>query len=105
MAKSTGNLVLVGDLLRDHSPAAIRLLLLDRNWHDAWDFRPEDLVTSAGRLERLYSAAGRPSGTKGATDAVTASLLRELDVPTALDIAEEAGGEAARLLVHTLALV
>ncbi|MDT7610481.1 MAG: L-cysteine:1D-myo-inositol 2-amino-2-deoxy-alpha-D-glucopyranoside ligase, partial [Pseudonocardiales bacterium] len=56
MAKSTGNLVLVGDLLRDHSPAAIRLLLLDRNWHDAWDFRPEDLVTSAGRLERLYSA-------------------------------------------------
>jgi L-cysteine:1D-myo-inositol 2-amino-2-deoxy-alpha-D-glucopyranoside ligase len=105
MAKSTGNLVLVGDLLRDHSPAAIRLLLLDRNWHDAWDFRPEDLVTSAGRLERLYSAAGRPSGTKGAADAVTASLLRELDVPTALDIAEEAGGEAARLLVHTLALV
>jgi hypothetical protein len=62
-------------------------------------------VTSAGRLERLYSAAGRPSGTKGAADAVTASLLRELDVPTALDIAEEAGGEAARLLVHTLALV
>jgi L-cysteine:1D-myo-inositol 2-amino-2-deoxy-alpha-D-glucopyranoside ligase len=105
MAKSTGNLVLVGDLLRDHSPAAIRLLLLDRNWHDAWDFRPEDLVTSAARLERLYSAAGRPSGTKGAPDAVTTSLLRELDVPTALDIAEEAGGEAARLVLHTLALV
>jgi hypothetical protein len=31
-------------------------------------------------------------------------LLTELDVPTALDIAEEAGGEAARLVLHTLTL-
>ena len=28
----------------------------------------------------------------------------ELDVPTALDIAEEAGDDAARLVLHTLAL-
>jgi cysteinyl-tRNA synthetase len=105
MAKSTGNLVLVADLLRDHPPAAIRLLLLDRNWHDAWDFRPEDLVTSAERLERLYSAAGRKTAPAGTAEAVSAALRRELDVPTALDIAEEAGGQAARLLLHTLALV
>jgi cysteinyl-tRNA synthetase len=105
MAKSTGNLVLVSDLLKEHSPAAVRLLLLDRGWRDAWEFRPKDLVASAGRLERLYSAAGGPTASHAAADAVSAALLRDLDVPTALDVAEEAGGAAARLVLHTLALV
>jgi L-cysteine:1D-myo-inositol 2-amino-2-deoxy-alpha-D-glucopyranoside ligase len=104
MAKSTGNLVLVGDLLRDHSPAAIRLLLLDRDWRQAWDYRPEDLDAAAGRLERLYSAGGRKTEPHGAADAARSTLLRELDVPGALDIAEEAGGEAARLVLRTLSL-
>ncbi|HTF46253.1 MAG TPA: cysteine--tRNA ligase, partial [Pseudonocardia sp.] len=97
-------LVLVGDLLRDHSPAAIRLLLLDRDWRQAWDYRPEDLDAAAGRLERLYAAAGRKTEPDSAADAARSSLLRELDVPGALDIAEEAGGEAARLVLRTLSL-
>lgn len=104
MAKSTGNLVLVGDLLREHSPAAIRLLLLDRGWRDPWDFRLQDLVAAEGRVERIYSAAGRATASAGAVEAVRAALLRELDVPTALDVAEEAGGHAARLVLRTLAL-
>ncbi|WP_028933780.1 cysteine--tRNA ligase [Pseudonocardia spinosispora] len=104
MAKSTGNLVLVADLLREHSPAAIRLLLLDRDWREPWDFHPADLTASAARLDRIYSAAGTRGEEKGSLDAVTSALLRELDVPTALDIAEEAGGDAARLVLRTLAL-
>jgi cysteinyl-tRNA synthetase len=104
MAKSTGNLVLVSDLLKEHSPAAIRLLLLDRDWREAWDYHPDDLRTAADRLERLYSAGGRQIDPRGAADAVRSALLRELDVPAALDIAEEAGGDAARLVLHTLAL-
>jgi cysteinyl-tRNA synthetase len=104
MAKSTGNLVLVSELLKEHSPAAIRLLLLDRDWREAWDYTPGDLHTAAGRLERLYSAGGRRGGPAGAAEAARGAMLRELDVPTALDIAEEAGGEAARLVLHTLAL-
>ncbi len=104
MAKSTGNLVLVSDLLKEHSPAAVRLLLLDRDWRQAWSYRPEDLRTAAQRLERLYSAGGRHTDPPAATDAVRSALLTELDVPAALDIAEEAGGEAARLVMHTLAL-
>ena len=104
MAKSTGNLVLVSDLLREHSPAAIRLLLLDRDWRDSWDFRPQDLTAAAGRVDRLYSAAGRTMASDTATEAVRAALLHELDVPTALNIAEEAGGPAARLILRTLAL-
>jgi cysteinyl-tRNA synthetase len=104
MAKSTGNLVLISDLLKEHSPAAIRLLLLDRNWRDFWDYHPDDLRVAADRLERLYSAGGRPIKGRGAEYAVRAALMRELDVPAALDIAEEAGGDAARLVLHTLAL-
>ena len=32
MAKSTGNLVLVSDLLKEYPAAAVRLLILDRRW-------------------------------------------------------------------------
>ena len=104
MAKSTGNLVLISDLLKEHSPAAIRLLLLDRNWREGWDYEPDDLRIAAGRLERLYSAGGRHNGAGSATDAVRSALLRELDVPEALNIAEEAGGDATRLMLQVLKL-
>lgn len=104
MSKSTGNLVLVSDLLREHSPSAIRLLLLDRNWRDSWEFRRQDLAAAGARMERLHAAAGRVTGSESAVEAVRATLLRELDVPTALNIGEEAGGQAARLVLRTLAL-
>lgn len=104
MAKSTGNLVLVGDLLREHDPAAIRLLLLDRDWRDSWDYRPAELSDAAARLDRLYAAAGRPGSAEKAQTAAIESLCTELDTQRALDIAEEAGGDAARLVLRTLAL-
>jgi cysteinyl-tRNA synthetase len=102
MAKSTGNLVLVADLLEQHAPAAVRLMLLDRRWDAAWDFEPRLLDAAAGRLERLFAAAGRP-GDAG-HDAVLAALLDDLDVPRALDVAEEEGGAAARYALRVLAL-
>jgi len=104
MAKSAGNLVLVADLLADHSAPAVRLLLLDRPWRQTWDFRREALDAAAGRLERLYLAAGKAQTSPAAVDAITAALVDDLDVPTALEIGEEAGGEAARLVLHLLAL-
>jgi L-cysteine:1D-myo-inositol 2-amino-2-deoxy-alpha-D-glucopyranoside ligase len=104
MAKSTGNLTLVGDLLRDHPPAAVRLLILDRAWHAPWDYEPDALDLAAGTLEELYAAAGRPGTSAAATEAVTAALLSDLDVPRAVAIARDAGGEAARLLIRVLAL-
>ena len=59
MAKSAGNLVLVSDLLKEHSAAAVRLLILDRRWDQDWDFSPAGLDAAAARLERLHAAAGR----------------------------------------------
>ncbi|MGQ0626409.1 MAG: cysteine--tRNA ligase [Sporichthyaceae bacterium] len=104
MAKSTGNLVLVSGILAEHRAAALRLYVLDRRWADPWEYDPAGLGEADARLDRLYAAAGRPASDAAATDAVIAALLDDLDVPTALNLAEEAGGDAARFLVRTLRL-
>jgi L-cysteine:1D-myo-inositol 2-amino-2-deoxy-alpha-D-glucopyranoside ligase len=105
MAKSTGNLTLVTDLLRDHPPAAVRLLILDRPWSQPWDYQPDRLDAAASTLDDLYGAAGRPDTGPAAAGAVSAALLDNLDVPRAVAIARESGGEAARLLLRVLSLV
>jgi L-cysteine:1D-myo-inositol 2-amino-2-deoxy-alpha-D-glucopyranoside ligase len=104
MAKSTGNLTLVADLLRDHAPAAIRLLILDRPWGQAWDYRPSDLGTAAATLAELYAAAARRGSPPAATTAVAEALRDDLNVPAAIAIAQREGGDAARLLLRVLAL-
>jgi cysteinyl-tRNA synthetase len=105
MAKSTGNLVLVSDLLKQHSAAAARLLILDRRWDQDWDFSPDGLEAAEARLERLQAAAGRPGGSGVAAVAATrAALASDLDVPAALRIAESEGGQAARSLGALLGL-
>ncbi|MDL5156272.1 class I tRNA ligase family protein [Actinomycetospora termitidis] len=104
MAKSAGNLVLVSDLLESWPAAAVRLLVLDRPWAQAWDVSPDDVAAAADRLERLFSAAGRHVDGEAAADAVLAALLDDLDVPAALALAESEGGEAARLALSVLGL-
>jgi L-cysteine:1D-myo-inositol 2-amino-2-deoxy-alpha-D-glucopyranoside ligase len=104
MAKSTGNLVLIGDLLRTYPPAAIRLLLLNRTWSSEWEYRAADLESAVADLESLYVAAGRPNRSARAAEAVTAALLNDLDIPGALAVARQEGGDAARGLVRVLAL-
>jgi L-cysteine:1D-myo-inositol 2-amino-2-deoxy-alpha-D-glucopyranoside ligase len=104
MAKSTGNLTLVADLLRDHPPGAVRLLVLDRPWHDSWEYRPGDLSAAAGTLEDLYAAAARRGASAPASAAVAAALLDDLDVARAVAVARQEGGEAARLLMRVLSI-
>jgi cysteinyl-tRNA synthetase len=108
MAKSAGNLVLVGDLLRDYPAAAVRLLILDRRWDRDWDYDRAGLDDAAALLERLQAAAGRPDragvGAGAAVAAVRAALASDLDVPAALRIAEDDGGQAARVLGSLLGL-
>ncbi len=108
MAKSTGNLVLVSDVLAGHSAAALRLCLLDRPWAQGWDYSESELDAASSRLERLYLAAGRSAASDAAQDAagsaILAALRDDLSVSAALDIAEETGGRAARSLIATLGL-
>lgn len=104
MAKSTGNLVLVDDVLSEAAPAALRMLLLDRPWGEAWDYEPGLLTGAQQRLERLYAAAGRPGEAGSGRDDALAPLREDLDVPAALDLTERLGGEAARRLLTVLRL-
>jgi cysteinyl-tRNA synthetase len=104
MAKSTGNLVLVEDLLKDYPAAAIRLLLLNRSWAEAWSYSVDLLDEAAAIMDDLYSAAARPDAAVSGSAAVPARLLEDLDVPTALAMALEDGGQSARTLIEILAL-
>ena len=106
VAKSTGNLVFVTDLLQRWQPQVLRLHLLDRPWSQTWDFDEADLAASAARLDALWSAAA-PSevGSDSAVAEVLAALLGDLDVRRAIDVALEAKGEAARTVAKVLALV
>lgn len=103
MAKSTGNLVLVPDLLGEHDGAAIRLMLLNRPWSEPWTFDRRGLDTAADLVERLYAAASRPGSSSGRA-AVAAALRNDLDVPHAVTVALDEGGEGARFALHVLGL-
>ena len=104
MAKSTGNLVLIEDLLSDYRAAAIRLMILNRPWSEAWSYSVEQLDAAAAALEDLYAAAARPDAAFSGSAAVPARLLEDLDVPTALAMAIEDGGQSARTLIDVLGL-
>jgi cysteinyl-tRNA synthetase len=102
MAKSTGNLVLVDDVLASCSPPALRMLLLSRLYSEAWDFSYDQLEDAETQVQRLYAAAARP--TDATPDGVLAALRSDLDVPRALALAEAEGGEAARRAIAILRL-
>lgn len=102
MAKSTGNLVLVRDLLGEHPGPVLRMLLLNRRWQEPWEYDTSDLAAATEQVEALHAAAGR--STDQGRDAVLAALVNDLDVPGAYSAALEHGGVAARTLVDLLKL-
>ncbi|MFC4003508.1 cysteine--tRNA ligase [Prauserella oleivorans] len=105
MAKSTGNLVLLKDLLARYPAPVIRLAIIDRAWNRSWDYTPEVVDHAAVRLEQLHRASGRPhEASEAERERLRALLAANLDVPAALDTAIEAGGQAARLLTAALGL-
>jgi cysteinyl-tRNA synthetase len=104
MAKSTKNLVLVGDLLAEHRAAAVRLMLLHRSWREPWEYVESEIAAAEQVLDSLYAAAGKQAGDAEGRDAVVAALLDDLDVPTAVARATDAGGSAARAALDLLKL-
>ncbi len=105
MSKSLGNLVYVADLVERWEPAAIRLMLIDRPWQKRWTFDPSHLEDASTKLEQVWAAAGRSTNDPSATAAAVAALHDDLDVPTALSIALEAGGATMRNVGTTLGLL
>jgi L-cysteine:1D-myo-inositol 2-amino-2-deoxy-alpha-D-glucopyranoside ligase len=104
MSKSLGNLVFVGDLLKEHEPAAVRLALLSQHYRTSWEWHPALLEEAEARLERWRAAGAGSAGSESARD----RLDDDLDAPGALraiDVAASRGGvsEAAALLGVDLA--
>ncbi len=104
MAKSTGNLVLIGDMLQSHTGPAVRLGLLHRVWDQPWECSSGVFEEAAGLLERLHGAAGTSGSDTAARAEVLRLLATDLDVPAAVDLALTEGGGAARFLVDVLKL-
>ena len=104
MAKSTQNLVLVGDLLQRYPGPAVRLALLNRPWAQPWDCDDEEFARAARDLERLHAAAGTSAPSESGRGEVLRVLADDLDVPGAVALAVSEGGEAARFLLDVLKL-
>ena len=107
MSKSLGNLVFVGDLLKEWEPAVVRLALLAHHYRPDWEWTAEDMPRAARRLDRWRLAtadadrAPVPGDDEGdpALAAVRARLDEDLDAPgalTALDEAASAGVTVVR---------
>ena len=104
MAKSAGNLVRVHDVLDRFAPGALRLLILSRPWAEPWEFDEAGLERAARELENLWRYGGGLGERDVAEHEVAAALLDDLDVPKALAIAKQAGGQVLRDLVALLGL-
>jgi cysteinyl-tRNA synthetase len=79
-------------------------MIVNRPWHQAWEYDAGEIAAAEKSLDALYEAAGRTHESPEAAEAVAAALLDDLDVPRALAVATEEGGSAARRLVETLKL-
>ena len=104
MAKSTGNLVLVHDLLQRWPAAAIRYLILARPWRDDWEFQEHSLEQASAHLDDMWSRATNTVDSGTARRQVVAALLDDVDTSRALDIAREAGGQVLTELIDLLGL-
>jgi L-cysteine:1D-myo-inositol 2-amino-2-deoxy-alpha-D-glucopyranoside ligase len=88
MSKSLGNLVFVGDLLKEWEPAAVRLALLAHHYRSDWEWTDADMPAAVRRLESWRAAPlpDRPGDhvADAGLDAVRARLDDDLDTPGAL---------------------
>ena len=95
MAKSTGNLIFVRDLISAFEPMAVRLAVMSQHYRAKdWSWTDDLLEQGADRLARWRSAPDRP----GPLDDVRDCLADDLNVPAAMDLIDVAvtNGSGAR---------
>ena len=86
MSKSLGNLVFVSDLIRTHSPQAVRLALMGHHYRDDWEWFDGDIDDGQARFDRIAEAVGIGTGPNPDTilAQVRAALDDDLDAPRML---------------------
>lgn len=78
MAKSLGNLVLVSDLLKEHSPNAIRWLLLSHSYRRVWEYDPAELE-EADKFAAIIGSIGKRAHGKAPKDKIMRSFEAHMD--------------------------
>jgi L-cysteine:1D-myo-inositol 2-amino-2-deoxy-alpha-D-glucopyranoside ligase len=93
MSKSLGNLVFVGELLKEWDSAAVRLGILAHHYREAWSWDEVMMPEAAARLA-AWRAADR-GGSSAVLDQVRAALDDDLDCPRALAAVDAAAASGA----------
>jgi L-cysteine:1D-myo-inositol 2-amino-2-deoxy-alpha-D-glucopyranoside ligase len=100
MSKSLGNLVLVGEALKDYSADALRLYLFSNHYRSPWVFEDAQLERWARVADDLIEAAEFPA--YGIEEELDVSNLRDrffnaldddLNTPIAIEVLQEIGTE------------
>lgn len=86
MSKSKGNLVLVSDLLKKHSPNAIRWMLLSHSWRKNWEFRQRDLHVAQYFVSKVKLALRDSTPNRDSTPKILEALDDNFNTPRALEI-------------------
>ncbi len=112
MAKSLGNLVMVSELLRSHSPSAVRWLLLSHHYRKPWEYMAEDIYNAdiyAEKIDKLMrrSSVNAERINKKLVSDFEQVMDDDLNTPAALDIIKTLltngkGKDTARYLLGIL---
>lgn len=98
MSKSLGNLVMVSDLLKTYSPAALRLYLGAHHYREAWSYDEAELRACQSLAERIAQAAwveggnGSPLSPEEYERAFIAAMEDDLRTPGAVRALEGLSG-------------
>jgi len=91
MSKSLGNLIWARELLQEHTPDAVRLLVTAHPYHETWSYDPAELEPADARAALLAQAARAEGGwrdeppTDGYVAAFCAAMDDNLDSRSALE--------------------
>ncbi|MDI3339261.1 MAG: cysteine--tRNA ligase [Sphaerobacter sp.] len=92
MSKSLGNLVLVRDVLRDHTADALRLYLLSHHYRDSFEYeddgpaRFEPLAELLRRATRLPGGSGPALSVADEHHAFFTAIADDIDTPAAISV-------------------
>jgi len=95
MSKSLGNLVLVRDVLRDHTADALRLYLLSNHYRESFEYQDDGPARFEPLADLLRRAVRLPGGSGPALDvadthrAFTDAIGDDLDTPTGIQVLRE----------------
>jgi L-cysteine:1D-myo-inositol 2-amino-2-deoxy-alpha-D-glucopyranoside ligase len=103
ISKSLGNLIMVQDLLKQHSPDAIRLFLAGHHYRHIWEYEPAELEQAEQQASVLRAAVVRhtqprrqdPLDPSSKQQAFMRAMARDLDTPAALHTLTSQAAEVA----------